>query len=135
MALSLVSDMRIHVSAHLFFIILLVSPTASCEDGGPVEFTGVVTFQLLPAKVLRINEIVADPEPGTSYIGDAAVLVEVEENPEVMANWTVVTAKYLEYTEPKTIRYEILNEQYEVSVKYYAISVEVTGDLSEYITE
>jgi hypothetical protein len=134
-AQSLVAGMKIRALVHLFIVILVTSHVASCEEGSPVEYSGVVTFQLLPAKVIRINEIVEDPEPGTSYIGDTGILVEVEENPEVMANWTVVTVRYLEYEEAKTIRYEILSEQHEITIKYHAVSVEVTGDLSEYITE
>ena len=127
--------MKIRAAVHSAIVLLVTSHIASCEEGGPIEYSGVVTLQLLPAKVMKINEIVEKPEPGTSYIGDTGILVEVEENLEVMANWTVVTVKYLEYEEPKTISYEILSEEHEITVNYYAVSVEVTGDLSEYITE
>lgn len=127
--------MKIRPATHLFIVMLVTSHIASCEKRGPAEYSGVVTFQLLPAKVLKINGIVENPEPGTSYIGDTGILLEVEENPKVMANWTVVTVKYLEYEEPKTIRYEILSEEHEITVKYRAVSVEVTGDLSDHISE
>ena len=130
-----VADMKTQIAVHLFIVVLLTSQTASCDENSPVDFTGVVTLQLLPAKVIKLNQIIEDPEPGTSYIGDTGILMEVEENPEVMANWSVVTVKYLEHKEPKTIRYEILAEQHEITVKYHAVSVEVTGDLSEYISE
>ena len=99
------------------------------------EFSGVVTFHLIPAKVIRINKIIEDPEPGTSYIGEEAILVEVEENPNVMANWTVVSIKYLRYHKPKTIKYEILSEQHEITINYHAVSVDIKGDLSSYIKE
>ena len=132
---SVVTGMKIRAAVLLFIVMLVTSHMASCEKGAPVEYSGVVTFQLLPAKVMKINEIVENPKPGTSYIGDTGILLEVEENPDVMANWTVVTVKYLEYEKPKTIRYEILSEEHEITVNYHAVSVEVTGDLSEYITE
>lgn len=127
--------MKIRAAVYLFTVMLVTSHIAACEEGGPVEYSGVVTYQLLPAKIIKINEIIENPEPGTSYIGDTGILLEVEENPEVMANWTVATVKYLEYEEPKIIRYEILSEEHEITVKYHTVSVEVTGDLSEYITE
>lgn len=78
--------MKAQFSANLFVVILLMSHTASCDERSPVDYTGVVTLQLLPAKVIRVNQIIEDPEPGTSYIGDTGILLEVEENPEVMAN-------------------------------------------------
>ena len=134
-ATSMVADMRLRDTVHLFIVTLLTSHAALCDEGSPVEFSGVVTFQLLPANVIRINQIIEDPKPGTSYIGDTGILVEVDENPEVMANWTVVTIRYHEYKEPKIISYEILSEQHEITVKYRAVSVEVTGDLSDYISE
>ena len=127
--------MKTRIAARLFIAVLLTSHAASCDSSSPVDFTGVVTLQLLPAKVIRVNQLIEDPEPGTSYIGDTSILLEVEENPEVMTNWSVVTVKYREYEEPKIIRYEILAEEHEISVKYHAVSVEVTGDLSEYISE
>ena len=127
--------MKTRIAARLFIAVLLTSHAASCDGSSPVDFTGVVTLQLLPAKVIRVNQLIEDPEPGTSYIGDTSILLEVEENPEVMTNWSVVTVKYREYEEPKIIRYEILAEEHEISVKYHAVSVEVTGDLSEYISE
>lgn len=120
---------------NLFVVVLLMSHTASCTKASPVEYTGVVTLQLLPAKVVRVNQIIEDPEPGTGYISETGILIEVDENPEVMANWTVVTVSYLEYRQPKIIKYEILDEQHEITVKYRAISVEVTGDLPDYISE
>jgi len=98
-----------------------------------LEYRGVVTMQLLPAKVLRVNKIIEDPGPGTSYIGKQSILVEVEKNSEVMANWTVVNLKYFRYPEPKTITYGIFEEQQELTVEYHAVSVEKDGDLSAYI--
>ena len=135
LAKPVIAVMKTRIVLQLFFVIFLTSHTASCDKNRQLEYTGVVTLQLLPAKVIKVNEIIEDPEPGTSYIGETGILLEVEENPEVMANWSVVTVKYLEFREPKTIRYEILAEQHEISVKYHAVSVEVTGDLSEYISE
>jgi hypothetical protein len=104
------------------------------EESHVGEYTGVVTMQLLPAKIIRINRIIEEPEPGTSYIGEEGILVEVEENPQVMANWSVVRIRYREYPEPKKITYEILSESYEISVSYHAESVEIIGDLSDYIS-
>jgi hypothetical protein len=105
------------------------------EAGKYEEFRGVVTFQLLPAKVLKINKIIENPKAGTSYIGDEGILVRVDENPNVMANWTVVEIKYYNYPEPKVIKYEIFSEQKEIVVNFHAVSVEVDGDLSKYINE
>ena len=129
---------KIAVSLHRYFlfVVVILASNATCSAGQDVfEFTGVVTLQLLPARVLKINEIIEDPEPGTSYIGDVGILVEVEENPQVIANWSVVTVTYLEYDEPRTIRYDILSEQAEITVKYRAVSIEVTSDLSETIPQ
>ena len=97
------------------------------------EYRGVVTFHLLPAKVMKVNKIIENPKPGTSYIGDEGILVEIDENPNVMANWTVVNLKYYKYPEPKIIRYKLLSEQRQITVHYHAVSVEIDGDLSTYI--
>jgi len=98
-------------------------------------FLGVVTYHLIPAKVMRVNEIVKDPEPGTSYIGDEGILVELDRDIDVRANWTVVEVEYYEYDEPKTIKYELLGEEHEITVNYHAVSVNVDGDISEHVEE
>ena len=84
---------------------------------------------------MRINKIIENPKPGTSYIGEESILVEVDINPQVMANWTVVKIKYYPYQEPRVIKYNILSEQNEISVKYHAVSVLIDGDLSAYINK
>ncbi len=123
----------IYIFALTFFFLVV---EANAQEEMPLqEFSGVVTYNLIPAKVIKINKIIENPEPGTSYIGEEAILVEAEENPNVMANWTVVSIKYFKYHEPKTIKYEILSEQYEITVNYHAVSVDITGDLSDYIKE
>ena len=127
--------MKVRPALHLLIVMLATSQMASCDNSGPAEYSGVVTYQLLPAKVIKINEIVDNPEPGSSYIGENGIVLEVEENPDVMANWTVVTVRYLEYEEPKTVQYGILLEQHEITVNHHAVSVEITGDLSDYIKE
>jgi len=103
------------------------------EETKVEAYRGVVTAQLLPAKVLKINKIIENPAPGTSYIGKEGILVEVDDNPNVMANWTVVNLKYYKYPEPKIIKYELFSEQKQLTVKYHAVSVEIDGDLSAYI--
>ena len=118
----------------LIFFLLVVDANAS-EEMLVQEFSGVVTFHLIPAKVIKINKLIENPKPGTSYIGEEGILVEVEDNPNVMANWTVVSIKYFKYHEPKTIQYEILSEQHEITVNYHAVSLNVIGDLSNYIKE
>jgi hypothetical protein len=123
----------IYIFALIFFF-LVVEANAG-EEMLVQEYSGVVTYHLIPAKVIKINKIIENPKPGTSYIGEEAILVEVEGNPNVMANWTVVRIKYYKYHEPKTIKYEILSEQHEITVNYHAVSVDVTGDLSSYIKE
>jgi len=98
-------------------------------------FRGVVTYHLIPAKVMRVNEIVEDPEPGTSYIGDKSITVTFDDEVDVQANFTVVDVEYHEYDRPRTISYELLGEEYQVTVDYYAESVVVDGDISQYIVE
>jgi hypothetical protein len=106
----------------------------SCSEKEPIqEYRGVVTLQLLPAKVLKINRIIEDPKPGTSPIGEEGLLVEVDQNPDVMANWTVVNVKYRKYDKPKVIQYEILGEPKEVTVQYHAVSIAIDGDMSQYV--
>ncbi len=119
----------------IFTIVCVFLPTvAFCtEEMHLDEYKGVVTFHLIPAKVIKINKIIENPKPGTSYISDDGILVDVEENPNVMANWTVVEIKYFKYHEPKIIKYNILSEQYEITVNHHAVSVAITGDLSRYI--
>jgi len=107
--------------------------SAHSEEIKLEDYRGVVTFHLIPAKVMKINKIIENPKPGTSYIGDEGILVEIDENPSVMANWSVVTIKYYKYPEPKIIRYKILSEQKVISVNYHAVSIKLDGDLSTYI--
>ena len=97
------------------------------------DYTGVVTFHLIPAKVIKINRIIENPDPGTSNISDEGILFDLEENPNVMANWTVLKIKYFQYHQPKTIKYKILSEDHEITVKYHAVSITVDGDLSKYL--
>jgi len=99
------------------------------------NFRGVVTYYLIPAKVMQVKAIVKDPEPGTSHIGDEGIVVEVERNLDVRANWTVVDIEYYEYEEPKTINYKLIDKDRKVTVKYRAESVVIDGDISEYIEE
>ena len=116
----------------LGMLFLPVRPTL-CEEMKPVNFRGVATVQILPASVLKINKIIENPGPGTSYIGEDSILVDVDVNPEVIANWTVVNVTYIQYHEPKTITYEILSERQAITVKYHAVSVVKDGDLSQYV--
>lgn len=118
----------------LLFFFLVVDANAR-EEMHVQEFSGVVTFHLIPAKVIKINKIIENPDPGTRHIGEEGILVEVEENPDVIANWTVVTIKYFKYHKPKTIQYEILSAHHEITVNYHAVSLSVTGDLSINIKE
>lgn len=98
-------------------------------------FRGVVTLHLIPARVMRVNGIVEDPAPGSSYIGDDSILVEIGENLDVTANSTVVDVEYLEYPEPKVIDYEVFGDAYRVEVEYRALEVHVDGDISQYIRQ
>lgn len=97
------------------------------------EYTGVVTFHLIPAKVIKINKIIENPKPGTSHISDDGILFDLEENPGVRANWTVLKIKYFQYQQPKTIKYKILSEDHEIKVNYHAVSITVDGDISKYL--
>ncbi len=99
------------------------------------EYRGVVTLYLIPAKIIKINKIIENPKPGTSYIGDESILVEVEEGLDVMANWTVVNIKYYKFKKPKIIKYEIFSKQNEITVNFHAVEVVKDGDLSSYIQE
>jgi hypothetical protein len=127
--------MKAPIRIFLAVLTLSATPAPAQEKTHTEEYTGVVTAHLIPAKVIKINKIIENPKPGTSYIGEEGILVEIEENPNIMANWSVVKISYLEYPEPKTIKYEILSEQHEITVKYHAVNIEVTGDLSSYIKE
>lgn len=98
-------------------------------------FRGVVTYHLIPAKVMRVNEIIEDPEPGTSYIGDKSITVAFDGEVDVQANFTVVDVEYREYDRPRTISYELLGETYQVTVEHHAESVVVDGDISQYVAE
>jgi hypothetical protein len=115
------------------FLLLLSASGSNAEEVELKDFRGVVTAQLLPAKVLKVNQIIPDPKPGTSPIGEKGLLVEVEENPTVMANWTVVKVRYTEYPEPKIIHYKVLSDEYQITVRYHAVSVVIDGDLSAYL--
>jgi hypothetical protein len=114
-------------------LVLFFAFSANCTETALKEYHGVVTAHLLPAKVMKINKIIENPKPGTSYIGDEGILVELDKNPEVMANWSVVKIKYYKYPEPKTINYKIFSEPKQITVNYHAVSVELAGDLSPYI--
>ena len=92
-------------------VTFFVALSAKAEEKKLLVYKGVVTFHLLPAKIIKVNEIIENPKPGTSYIGQEGILVELDENPNVMANWTVVKLQYYKYPKPKEIKYEILSEK------------------------
>lgn len=114
-----------------------VSGSAVVLGGEPETrtFRGVVTLHLIPAGVMRVNRIVEDPEPGSSYIGDDSILVEIGEDLDVTSNSTVVDVEFREYPEPKVIDYEVFGDAYQVEVEYRALDVQVDGDISQYIPE
>jgi hypothetical protein len=122
---------------YIFTLIFILS--LACHAFGEEiklqEYRGVVTLILYPAKVMKVNRIIENPEPGTSYIGEEGILVELDGNPDVMANWTVVHLKYYKYQTPKVIEYEIFSELRQITVNYHAVEVELDGDLSAYIPE
>ena len=113
--------------------VLLPALAHSTEPMHLEEYTGVVTYHLIPAKVIKINKILDNPDPGTSNISDDGILFDLDENPNVMANWTVLKIKYFQYHQPKTIKYKILSEEHEITVKYHAVSITIDGDLSKYL--
>lgn len=114
--------------------LLFVSTIARGEERALKEFRGVVTLHLLPARVMQINELIENPEPGTSYIGSDGILFDLDENPDVTANWSIVTVKYYQYEEPKPIRFSISADEDDlITVNYHAVDVVVEGDLSKYI--
>jgi hypothetical protein len=115
--------------------VLSIVGTSQGAEPEVKHFRGVVTYHLIPAKVLRVNEIVGDPEPGTSYIGKEGLLVEFEGKLDVMANWSVVDVAYYKYEQPKTIHYKVFGKDYKVTVSYHAQSVIVDGDISRYIKQ
>lgn len=117
------------------FTALLFVTNSYGEEIKYTDYKGVVTFHLMPAKVIRVNKIVANPKPGTSYIGDDGILVEIDENIEMMANWTVVKFRYYQHDTPKVIPYKILSEKKEITVNYHAVDLKVDGDLSSYIKQ
>ena len=128
------------MSTKFLMLVLLLSylPYLNSAYAGETdlkEFGGVVTYNFIPAKVMKVNEIIADPRPGTSYIGEKSILVEVDKNPDVMANWTIVGIKYYKYKSPKTITYKFMSEQHTLKVNYHAVNVEIDGDLSRYIND
>lgn len=116
-------------------LVLMFVLSAICGEIKLLEYKGVVTSHVYPAKVMKVNKIIENPKPGTSYIGEEVLLVELDENPNVMANWTVVNLKYYKYPTPKVIEYEILSEIKHITVNYHAVAVEIDGDLSAYIQQ
>lgn len=116
-----------------FIIFFVLVCSALGEESKLQEYKGVVTFHLFPAKVMKVNKIIENPKPGTSYIGEEGILFELDHNPNVIANWTVVNIKYYKYPTPKIVMYEILSERKKITVDYHAVEVEVDGDLSAYI--
>ena len=126
-----------NIQIYIFTLLLIFLSTCSvlAEETKIEEYRGVVTFHLFPAKVMKVNQIIENPKPGTSYIGEEGILVELDENPNVMANWTVVNIKYYKYPTPKVIKYEILSEQQQIIVNYHVVTVEIDGDLSAYIPQ
>lgn len=120
----------------LFVVTNLAAAALGDDDPALREMRGVVTYHLLPARVMRVNEIVPEPKPGSSVIGERSIVVHMDENPTgVMANWTVVRVQYYEYDEPRTITYELFSEQKELTVDYHAVRVEMDGDLSPYVQQ
>ena len=111
----------------------LLSSAAPGLGGELQEFIGVVPLRLKPAPVVRVNEIVPDPAPGSSYIGKESVLVQVPGNPDLQANWAVVEIEYTRYPEPKTIRYRIGSEEQEITVRHRAEELRVTGNLKDHL--
>ena len=93
----------------------------------------MVTLHLLQAKVMQVNELVENPEPGRSHIGSDGILVDLDENPDVRANWSIVTIRYYQYEEPKPVRFSISGEEDLVTVNYHAVDVKIEGNLSRYI--
>ena len=65
-------------------------------------------------------------------IGEKSILADVDENPDVMANWTVARIKYYKYIAPKTITCKFMSEEHTLTVNYHAVNVEIDGDLSGY---
>lgn len=127
--------MKRKINIIILIMTLALAFHAHAEQSKLQEYRGVVTFHIYPAKVMKINKIIKNPKPGTSYIGEEGILVELDENPKVMANWTIVNLKYYKYPEPKVIEYEIFSEQKKITVNYHAVEVEVDGDLSAYIPQ
>ena len=112
--------------------IFLGAVSAIPEERKFLEYEGVVTLHLIPVKVVKINKIIEDSKPATSYIGDKGIMVRLEDNPNVMANWTVVKIKCFKYPAPETIDYEVLSEKIHIAVNYHAVEVEIKGYLSAY---
>lgn len=127
--------MRLSLCAIAATCTLSLGDTALGGEPETRHFRGVVTLHLIPAKVMRINRIIEDPEPGTSYIGDEGILVELDENVEVRANWTVVDVEYREYPQPREIAYELFGEEHRLTVRYRAVNVELDGDISQHIPQ
>ena len=67
------------------FIALFLITNSFGEERNYKYYKGVVTFHLIGAKVIRVNRIIENPKPGTSYIGDNGILVELDENIEIVA--------------------------------------------------
>lgn len=131
-ALHMLQNIRVLVAAASAVFVIGASHGAEPEMK---RFRGVVTYHLIPAKVMKVNQIIEDPEPGTSYIGEEGIVLELEANEDLRANWTVVDVEYYRYEEPKIIKYELFGEEHEMTVNYHAERVVVDGDISEYIEE
>ena len=125
--------MKLKIFTFNFIIIFILVCDAIGEESKLLEYKGVVTFHLFPAKVMKVNTIVENPKPGSSYIGEESILFELDHNPNVMANWSVVNIKYYKYPTPKIVKYEILSEQKQITVNYHAVEIKVEGDLSAYL--
>ncbi len=126
----------IHQVTKLVCIIsFLISFNAYSQETEYTDYKGVVTLYVIPGKFMRVNKIIENPKPGTSYIGEENLLVEFDNSFEVMSNWTVVTFKYSEYSTPKIIKYTIFDEEKEIIVKYHAVDIKAAGDLSAYTTQ
>jgi hypothetical protein len=127
--------MKIKYFIIVIFLIAFSINNIYGEDKEIEEFEGVVTLLNIPAKLIQINKIIENPKPGTSYIADEGIIVEIDEIPEIMANWTVVNVKYYQYLKPKVITYKLFSEESKVTVEYHSVSIDIIGDLSSYIKE
>ena len=116
-------------------LIVTILPGCSSDQNDKKVYEGVVTMTNIPAKVIQINELIEDPEPGKSYIGEKKMIFEVDEMPEVVTNWTILKVEYIKYPQPKTIKYTILSNEQELKVENKVVSLSIVGDLSTYINK